>query len=76
MIVTVQLEQEDFDSIHDILFELTERSVDNDTCQYVWDNLPKEIQSTAIQWGTSDTVFRDQAYSYLKNEMENAQKNG
>ena len=74
MIVTVQLEQEDFDVIHDIIFELTERIIDNDTCQFVWDNLPDEIQSTAIQWGTSDTVFRDNAYSYLKNEMENAQQ--
>lgn len=33
----------------------------------IWEELPEDIRGLAIQWGTSDTVFRDNLYEYLKN---------
>lgn len=66
MIVNVILQQFDFDYMHDVIYEVLGYKPTNQQIQDIWDKLPDEIQGTAIQWGTSDTVFRDELYLWLR----------
>jgi hypothetical protein len=66
MKVTVELEQEDFNAMHDVILETLDIKPTNEQIQKVWNGLPDDIQSIAIQWGTSDTVFRDNLFDWLK----------
>jgi len=66
MIVTVVLEQEDFNAMHDVIFEVVGIKPTNEQIQKIWNGLPEDIQSIAIQWGTNDTVFRDNLYEWLE----------
>jgi hypothetical protein len=70
MKVTVELEKEDFDVLHDVVLGVTGYEYTNEELQTVWDNLPEDIQGTAIQWGTNDTVFRDNMYEHLENKLK------
>lgn len=67
MIVTIQLEQEDFNAMHDVIFEALDIEPTNAQIHVIWEELPEDIRGLAIQWGTSDTVFRDNLYEHLKN---------
>ena len=67
MIVTIQLEQEDFNAMHDVIFEALDIELTNAKIHVIWEELPEDIRGLAIQCGTSDTVFRDNLYEYLKN---------
>jgi hypothetical protein len=66
MIVTVVLEQKDFNNIHDVVLDLTGVKPTNEECQKIWDELPEDIQNMGIRWGTSDTEFRDDLHIWLK----------
>ena len=70
MKVTVELEKEDFDALHDVVLEVTDYEYSNEELQTVWDTLPEDIKGTAIQWGTNDTVFRDNMYEHLENKLK------
>ena len=66
MKVTVELEQEDFNAMHDVILDVLDIKPTNDQIQKIWNGLPDDIQGTAIQWGTSDSVFRDNLYEWLE----------
>jgi hypothetical protein len=66
MKITVELEKEDFDSMHDVIFEVRRIKPTNEEIQTIWDSLPDDIRGTALEWGCSDTVFRDKMYEWLK----------
>ena len=66
MKVTIELEQEDFNAMHDVILEALNIKPTNEQIQKIWNGLPEDIQSIAIQWGTSDTVFRDNLYEWLE----------
>lgn len=66
MKVTVELEQEDFNAMHDVILGALGVKPTNDQIQKIWNGLPDDIQGTAIQWGTSDSVFRDNLYEWLE----------
>lgn len=59
-IITVDLE---IDPIQDLLKELdgTERSIEE--AEKYFDMLSENTKWTAYQWGTYDSVFRDEAYT-------------
>jgi hypothetical protein len=65
MKVTVVLEQEDLDALHDVILEALDIEPTPEQILQVWNKLPEDIQGTAIQWGSSDTVFRDNVYEWL-----------
>jgi hypothetical protein len=65
MIITVQLEQEDYNHMYDIIQNATGAEPTNEEIQAIWDELPDDIRATAIEWGTSDTLFRYNLYAYL-----------
>lgn len=66
MKVTIELEKEDYDAMHDVIFEVFGSKPTNEEIKGFWDMLPEEIKGTAIQWGCSDTVFRDDMYVWLQ----------
>jgi hypothetical protein len=66
MKITVNLEKEDFDAMHDVIFEAKGYEPTNAQIQEIWDVLPKHIKGIALQWGCSDTVFRDEMYEWLE----------
>ena len=66
MIVTVQLERKDFDAMHDVIYEVKGYEPTDEQIKKIWDELPEDIQGTAITWGCSDTVFRDNLYEWLE----------
>lgn len=70
MIVTVTLEQEDFDAMHDVILEVFDESPSQEQIQLIWNDLPEHIQGLAIQWGANDTVFRDNLYEFLKEKED------
>ena len=69
MKVYIQLEQEDLDHMHDVIFEVIERKPTNEEIQRVWEELPGNIRGIATQWGTSDSVFRDNMYEWLSENL-------
>lgn len=66
MKVNVELEQEDFDAMHDVIFEVMGTEPNNEEIKAFWDIMPEDIKGTAIQWGCSDSVFRDNMYEWLE----------
>ena len=66
MKVDVELEQEDFDAMHDVIFEVMGIEPSNEEIKAFWDLMPEDIKGTAIQWGCSDSVFRDNMYEWLE----------
>ena len=72
MKVTVELEKEDFDVLHDVILGATGYGFNNTELQSIWDKLPDHIKATAIEWGTNDTVFRDNLYEYIQEEIKTA----
>lgn len=53
-------------SFHDVLVEIEAREYSETECREAFDKLPDNIKFVALQWGLSDTEFRDAAYVYLK----------
>jgi hypothetical protein len=70
MKVYIQLEQEDMDHMHDVIFEVIDRKPTSEEIQRVWEELPDHIKGIATQWGTSDSVFRDNMYEWLSKNLE------
>jgi hypothetical protein len=70
MIVTVTLEREDFNAIHDVILEVFGKSPSQEQIQLIWNDLPEDMKGLAIQWGTNDTVFRDNLYEFLKEKED------
>lgn len=66
MKVDVELEQEDFDAMHDVIFEVMGTEPSNEEIKAFWDLMPEDVKGTAIQWGCSDSVFRDNMYEWLE----------
>lgn len=66
MIVTVTLEKDDFDAIHDVIYNALGYKPTKEQIQKTWEDLPWEIKGLAVQWGTNDSVFRDNMYAHLK----------
>lgn len=70
MILKITLEQEDFDNMHDVIADVIDSKPSDEEIQLIWDGLPDNVKSLAIQWGTSDTVFRDKLYLHLENDYK------
>ncbi len=69
MKVYIELEQEDLDHMHDVIFEVIDREPTEKEIRRVWEELPNRIKGIATQWGTTDTVFRDNMYEWLSENL-------
>jgi hypothetical protein len=74
MIVKVTLEQEDYDVLHDIVYDVTNIQAANAQLQSIWDMLPEDIQALAIRWGMSDTESRENIYIWVRDRFESEKK--
>ena len=63
-------EKPDWCYMHDIILDLTGKSVDDTECEKVFYDLPEGIKSTAFEWGMNDTVFRDNAFVHLRDVVK------
>lgn len=73
MEVTVRLDDYDYRYLHDIILnalDIEPTKITSEFIDEVWKALPERIQHTAIEWGTSDTVFREEAYTWLEKHKE------
>jgi len=66
MIVKVTLEQEDYNILHDIVYDITNIKADNTQLQDIWDMIPENLQALAIHWGMSDTESRENIYLWFE----------
>ena len=60
-------DQRDWDSFHDTVHEALNVSLMQEGLEEIFWQLPDNIRDLAFQWGLSDTVFSDDAYTFLKN---------
>lgn len=74
MIVKVTLEKEDYDVLHDIVYDVTNIQAANAQLQSIWDMLPEDIQALAIHWGMSDTESRENIYIWVRDRFESEKK--
>lgn len=72
MKVTTTFEREDYNAMHDVIRGALKPScqITDEIIEAVWQQLPENIQAIAIEWGCYDSVFRDDAYSWLKKNAE------
>lgn len=70
MKLIIELEDEDLAPLHDIVLELTDRSLNNEQLTAIWNLLPEDLIKEAVHWGTSDTVVREHIYTYLKEQWD------
>lgn len=70
----------DTDDWHDVVANAVavQRPTDSDwstppSLRRLYSLLPVHIQAIAQEWGASDTVFRDFAYEWLRDNWENIQ---
>lgn len=66
MKIQIILEDADFPPIHDVIVEARGVSYSYAAIQRLFDELPEGLQIMAADFGTSDTVFRDELFSYIK----------
>ncbi len=62
---TIEFEKGDFNSLHDIIFDLIGEELTHDELKTIWDVLPEHLKEDAIHWGLNDSVVRDNIYVYL-----------
>lgn len=65
MKVVIELEREDFDAMHDVIFGVKGYKPTDEEIQKIWDSLPEDIQGHAITYGSNDTLFRGDLYDWL-----------
>jgi hypothetical protein len=53
-------------SFHDTLHDLFGETFDEEQQEKYFMELPESAKFTAYEWGLSDTCFRDEAWTFLK----------
>lgn len=70
MKVTIELEQDDYNHLHDVVMEALGFEPTNEQIKKYFDKLPDDIKGTAVSWGTSDSVFREKFYEWLEENQK------
>jgi len=65
MRVVIELEREDFNAMHDVIFDVKGYNPTDEEIQNIWDELPEDIQRHAITYGSNDSLFIDDLYDWL-----------
>ena len=73
-------------SFHDSVLHVTDITLEDDILKKIFMEIPEELQILALQWGLSDTQFRDdvireierfkKAYIFSINKLKKAKDNG
>ena len=56
------------DGFHDVIREALDESLTAEELRVFFYNLPYEIQITALQWGLSDTQFREDTFREISSQ--------
>ena len=59
-----------WDSLHDVLFDLTSKEYTQLELEEFFDKLPVGLKAEGIEWGMSDTLWRDKVIDYYKSESK------
>ena len=63
--------KEQYDSMGKFYLDDLEIDKDSEKMFELFNELPKNIQGIAVQWGFNDTEFRDQAFVFLVKKLFN-----
>lgn len=55
-----------WDHFYDVVFDSIGKKCNEDELKIIYNLLPHHIKSICEEWGMGDTVFRDNAYQFLK----------
>lgn len=61
-------EKHDWDSFHDTVYNSTGEDCNREQLIKIYQSLPHNLKCNALEWGMSDTVFRDNVYEHLGGE--------
>ena len=64
-LLTWEKHKDEIASFHDCVFEAIGKSRNEEELKLIFLSLPDSITITALEWGLSDTVFREEVYVYL-----------
>ena len=70
MKVTLELEEDDYPSLHDTVLDVTDYSYSNNELLMIWSRLPEDIRLDAAKWGMSDTEVREKIHGHLEEELK------
>lgn len=59
---------DDGDGLHDVVLEALDEQLTDEELRVFFYNLPYEIQITALQWGLSDTQFREDTFREISKQ--------
>jgi len=60
-----------WEGFHDVVVDIfsAEEEISMEILKALFQQLPEHIQHIALEWGLSDTVFRDEAYAYIVSQL-------
>ena len=61
-----QFEKNDWDHLHDVVYNVTHKTSTREELEKVFESLPKKLKFMAYEHGMNDTVFREEAYRHLR----------
>lgn len=67
-------DKDDFAGFHDAIIDASDKHLNQEELVEVWNILPIEIKVIAIEWGMSDTVFRDKVYVWAEENIDKLEK--
>lgn len=69
-ITSYEFSDSDLRAFYDVCYDALGKELNTEQLKKVFDILPETVRMTGIQWGLSDTVFRDYAYEWLEKSKE------
>lgn len=66
-----EFDKQDWGHLHDVVLEALEVDMTNQKLEELFRTLPNSIKDEAFHWGLSDTVVRDNIYTFIKNNSTN-----
>jgi len=64
-----ELDKHDYGSLHDALYELTNKTYTNEELDAIIEQMPSHIKAEALAWGFNDTCVCDQVYVWYRDEV-------
>lgn len=69
MINIKNFEQNDWDHLHDCIYNVTGSKSSRKDLERMFGLMPEELQIEASQWGMNDTVWRDNFIEWMKSKI-------
>ncbi len=73
-LMDVDFDSHDFACLHDSIINASNKHLNQDELIEVWNLLPIDIKTIALQWGMNDTVFGDEVYGWAEKNIDKLEK--